>query len=180
MEIRIAKPPEVLSTKLPRHEQAFYLRYAEIVRIALSMPEVQKIMLLMATNECLNLRKIRDVRVMIFPHGSADPEQEHRKRLKLDSKGLCCSGTYNPLTGTISIYPIFTNPERQAVKLLTNETIIAGITLTAISAFFEEILHTKYDSEYMAREHLSRQQLEKEARRIADRYVDAFIEAAKS
>jgi hypothetical protein len=178
MEIRIAKPPEALLAKFAKHEQAFYFQHAEIVKTILSMPEVQETMHLMATNERLDLGKIRDIRVMVFPHGSSESEQEHRKHLKLGSE-LGCSGTYTPITGTISIYPIFSNPDKQALKLLRDCTMIAWITINAVSAFLEEVLHSKYNSEYMTKEHLSLQELEKEARRIADEYTDIFVSNTK-
>ena len=172
--VRIANPPKALMEKFSKHEKKFYFRYAEIVNNALKMPEVQTFVELIAKKEALDRQKIKDVRVMVFPFGSTKVEQRYAEYREIDIESMGCIGIWNEKTGIISIYPIMTNPSPSAIQVLEDETVVCFIAIKAITALLEEVLHTKYNQEYMKKENLTRDELERKVRKLADNYSDQF------
>jgi len=172
--VRIANPPKALMQKFSKKETEFYFKYADLVTTALMMPEVQAFIEFVAKKETLDIEKIKDVRVMVFPFGSTEFEQKYAKYREMNNE-LGCIGTWNEMRGIISIYPIMTNPPPSAIQVLEDETVVCFIATKAITALLEEILHTKYNQEYMKGKNLTRDELEMKVRKLADGYFDEFV-----
>ena len=172
--VRIANPPKALMEKFSKSETKFYFKYADLVTAALMMPEVQAFIESMAKKETLDIEKIKDVRVMVFPFRSTEFEQKYAEYREMTNE-MGCIGTWNETRGIISIYPIMTDPEPSAMRVLEDETVVCFIAIKAITALLEEVLHIKYNQEYMKRKNLTRDELEKKVRKLADDYSDEFV-----
>ena len=133
IHIRIANPPKEFTEKFPTEVKEFYYKYSKKVYSIVISDEIKNFIEEMLKIENIDINKIIDARIMIFPcYRSSDSTY----------------GLVDNDSGQISIYPIFSYQNEKVIPSclidFTNENLNFIIITQVVHTLIHEILHLKY------------------------------------
>lgn len=149
---RIANPPETLVSRYTRKEREFFFDYADFIMRSLNSPEVRENLQHVLEAENIQVRKMIDLRVMVFP---ARPLTGRPRNI--------LHGSYNQDTAQISLYPLkvkrewvrqdghslFKTPKE---KLSTAQLeLLEEAYFSAVATLIHEVLHVKFETRQLSR-----------------------------
>ncbi len=149
---RLAKPPDYVLAKFPRHEKEFFHAYANFILKLILSSDIRELLSALVSAEGIRSDRSIDLRVMIFP----------AKQLRRQPSRILY-GSYSHTLAQISLYPLRISKNRirrEGIDLfrtslnqlsLAQRKLIGEIATAAISTLIHEVLHVKFQQRSLAR-----------------------------